>query len=271
MKTDEDKLANTAQIYEREFRFLKLLKEMEENAPLSKDELLSRYLELGKEYHKLLKKTIKMTNIGDATQKKLLTANEHIQKQKMQLSKAYNKMEALARTDPLTKLSNRRDFLEKFQLEVNRFERNKNPFSIVLCDIDDFKQVNDEYGHDCGDFVLVGISELMKSAVRKQDVVSRWGGEEFILLLPETSIEGGRRVAEGIRENLEEKTFYFDGETLSVTMTFGVSPYNCSMEIDTCIKQADEALYVGKREGKNRVVPVRPPENSGKEKNKSTF
>ena len=268
MKTDEVKLSNTAQIYEREFQFLEMLKGIEANGPISKEELLSRYLVLGKEYKKLLKKTIKMTTIGDATQKKLLMANEQIQKQQQQLSKAYKKMETLARTDPLTKLSNRRDYLEKFNLELNRFERNKIPFSVVLCDIDDFKLVNDEYGHDCGDFVLVGISELMTSTVRKQDVVGRWGGEEFILLLPETSIAGGNRVAEGIRKNLEDKTFFFNGKEIAVTMTFGASQYDGTMDIDACIKKADEALYSGKRAGKNRVHSALLPENK---KNKSTF
>lgn len=255
MKTEEDKLSNTAQIYEREFQFLQMLKEVDAQAAISKGDLLKRYLALGKEYDRLLKKTIKMTKIGDATQKKLLMANEQIQKQKLQLGKAYKKMETLARTDPLTKLSNRRDFLEKFDLELHRFERNKIPFSVILCDIDDFKLVNDQYGHDSGDFVLVGIAELMKAAVRKQDVVGRWGGEEFILLLPETNIEGAVRVAEGLRKNLEDKTFYFNGEALAVTMTFGVSRFDGDMDIDTCIKRADEALYSGKREGKNRVVP----------------
>lgn len=268
MKTDEDKVSNTAQIYEREFQFLEMLQEIDKNGSIPKEELLRRHRLLGKEYDKLLKKTIKMTNIGDATQKKLLMANEQIQKQKQQLSKAYHKMETLARTDPLTKLSNRRDFLEKFQLEVIRFERNKIPFSIVLSDIDDFKRVNDEYGHDCGDIVLLGISELMRSAVRKQDVVGRWGGEEFILLLPETRIEGGKRVAEGIRKNLESKTFSFNEEEITVTMTFGVTQYDGTMNINTCIKVADEALYSGKREGKNRVIPASSLENKKKE---STF
>jgi diguanylate cyclase (GGDEF)-like protein len=154
----------------------------------------------------------------------------------------------------LTRLSNRRDFLEKFQHEKGRFDRNRKPFAVVLGDIDDFKSVNDQYGHDCGDFALVNISSLMKSMVRKQDIIGRWGGEEFILLLPESPLDGGKRVAEEIRKKIAANTFNFNGNKFSVTMTFGISEFNATSDIDTCIKKADEALYSGKQKGKNCVV-----------------
>lgn len=264
MKTDEEKVSNTAKIYEREFQFLDRIKEIGRGDSVSKEELLSGYLELGKAYDTLLKKTLKMTKIGDATQKKLLTANEKIEKQKVELSKAYDKMEALARTDPLTGLSNRRDFLEKLQFEVNRFERTQTPFSIILCDIDDFKQVNDRYGHDSGDYVLAGIADIMKSTVRKQDIVGRWGGEEFILLLPDARLDGGKRAAESIRENIESESFHINNKVFSVTMTFGVSQYDGTMDMVDCVKRADEALYSGKGIGKNRVILAVPPGNKKK-------
>jgi diguanylate cyclase (GGDEF)-like protein len=101
-----------------------------------------------------------------------------------------------SRTDPLTKLSNRRDMLEKIEFERIRFERSKRPFVFILCDIDKFKNFNDEYGHKTGDFVLVSIAKLMLETMRKQDQVCRWGGEEFLLLLPETEFEGGGILAE---------------------------------------------------------------------------
>ena len=266
MKTDEEKLSNTAKIYDREFQLLDRIKETEQGGSISKEELLKEYQELGKAYDTLLKKTLKMTKIGDSTQKKLLMAYEKIEKQKVELSKAYDKMETLARTDPLTGLSNRRDFLEKLQFEITRFERTQIPFSIILCDIDDFKQVNDQYGHDSGDYVLAGIADIMKSTIRKQDIVGRWGGEEFILLLPDAQLGGGKRAAESIRKNIEAKSFHFNNNIFSVTMTFGVSQFDGSMDMVTCIKKADEALYSGKGVGKNRVILATLPENKNKNK-----
>jgi diguanylate cyclase (GGDEF)-like protein len=268
MKTDEEKLSNTAKIYEREFQLLDRIREIEQDSSVPKEVLLKEYLELGKAYDTLLKKTLKMTKIGDSNQKKLLTANEKIERQKVELSKAYDKMETLARTDPLTGLSNRRDFIEKLQFEITRFERTQIPFSIILCDIDDFKLVNDQYGHDSGDYVLAGIADIIKSTVRKQDIVGRWGGEEFILLLPDARLGGGKRAAEDIRKNIESKSFHINNYTFSITMTFGVSQYDRAMDMESCIKKADEALYSGKGIGKNRVILAVSPETKN---NSSTF
>jgi diguanylate cyclase (GGDEF)-like protein len=258
MKKEEKKTLAAAEIYKREFQLLENFKEIETNHSISKDKLQKEYIELNKEYEALLKKTIKITGIGDANQRKLFLANEQIEKQREELRIAYKKMEILARIDPLTQLSNRRDFLEKFQNEKSRFHRNKKPFAVVLGDIDDFKSVNDQYGHDCGDFVLVSLSKLMKSMIRKQDAIGRWGGEEFIMLLPESPLEGGQRAAEGIRKKIAAEPFVYNGNQLFVTITFGVSEFNDTMDIDTCIKKADEALYVGKRKGKNCVVSSKP-------------
>jgi diguanylate cyclase (GGDEF)-like protein len=254
MKTREKKQPGAAHIYSRELQWLERVKTIQANRSISEEDLIKEYIELGSEYEKLLKQAIKITHIGDAHQKKLLLANEQIQKQKEELSIAYQQMEILARTDPLTQLSNRRDFLEKFQYEIDRFERNPRPFSLVLGDIDDFKLVNDRYGHDCGDFVLVTIAKMLRAMVRKQDTVGRWGGEEFILLLPESPLAGGVTAAEGIRKRIAAETFSFKNHRLSVTVSFGVSVFEKDMDMDTCIKQADDALYSGKRTGKNRVV-----------------
>jgi diguanylate cyclase (GGDEF)-like protein len=250
----DKKQPGAAHIYSRESQWLERVKSIQAVPSISKGDLIKEYIELGSEYEKLLKQAIKITRIGDTHQRKLLLANEQIEKQKEELSIAYKKMEILARTDPLTQLSNRRDFLEKFQQEINRYDRNPKPFSLVLGDIDDFKQVNDRYGHDCGDFVLVTIAKMLRVMVRKQDIVGRWGGEEFILLLPEAPLEGGFVVAEGIRKRVAAETFSFKGHRLAVTVTFGVSEYEKEMDMDTCIKQADDALYSGKRTGKNRVI-----------------
>ncbi|MCP5102246.1 MAG: diguanylate cyclase [bacterium] len=256
MNNKDKKVSNTAQIYVRESGLLEKAKEIHADTSISKETLLQEYIHLGNEYGKMLKQTIKITRIGDSNQRKLLSANEQIEKQKEELSKAYDKLDRIARMDPLTQLSNRRDFLEKFQDEIHRLQRYGKPFSVVLGDIDHFKTINDSFGHDCGDNVLVSVAKIIKSAVRKLDVVGRWGGEEFILLLPEAPMAGGKVVAEGIRRKVESESFCCKDspDAILVTMTFGVSEFDGTDDIDGCIKKADEALYAGKRTGRNRVV-----------------
>lgn len=254
MKNKDRKSVDAAQLYVREMELLQGMKEIEKRRSLSADALFKEFTLLGQEYEKLLKQAIKITRIGDASQWKLMLANEEIERQKEELGVAYRKMESLARTDPLTNLSNRRDFYEKLVYEKFRSERGNKAFSLVLGDIDNFKSYNDRFGHDCGDFILVETANIIKSVVRKQDVVGRWGGEEFILLLPEATLSGGERVAESIRQKIAEESFCFNKNRFSLTMTFGVSEFDGFSDIDPCIKMADEALYLGKIKGKNCVV-----------------
>ncbi len=185
----------------------------------------------------------------------LKRSNHELQQANEALLKVHKELELAARTDPLTLLSNRRDILDKIEYEKIRFERTHKPFVIILCDIDHFKQFNDTYGHACGDFVLVSIANTMRALVRKQDGVARWGGEEFLLLLPETVSEGGRIVAEKIKETIANRFYNYQEQQLSITMTFGVSVFDdYAMHTDACIKKADQALYQGKETGRNRVI-----------------
>lgn len=186
--------------------------------------------------------------------KDLQKANEIIKKKNKELTDAYTKLDLLARTDPLTRLSNRRDILDKIKYEALKYERSGEKFVVVISDIDNFKTFNDSYGHDCGDFVLVNLANLMRSVLRKQDCIGRWGGEEFIFLMPKTELEGGTLVAEKIRKKIEHETFYYRDIKLNITMTFGVNVFDTIMDIDYCINKADEALYHGKYKGKNCVV-----------------
>lgn len=163
-------------------------------------------------------------------------------------------MERLATMDGLTRLFNRRKMREMLERERVRFERDKKPFIIAITDIDHFKKVNDNYGHDCGDYVLKEVSQLMKSCLRKQDVIARWGGEEFLIMLPETELEGAVNVFEKIRQVIAATRYRFADHEFSVTMTFGVAVFDGSQHIDGCIKQADQALYKGKHAGRNQVV-----------------
>jgi diguanylate cyclase (GGDEF)-like protein len=110
------------------------------------------------------------------------------------------------------------------------------------------------YGHETGDFILVSIANIMKKNVREQDTVSRWGGEEFLIFVPETNIQGAFVLAEKIRTIIEKNKFVFKGVEISSSMTFGISEFTDGIDIDYCINNADKALYKGKKMGKNRVI-----------------
>lgn len=170
------------------------------------------------------------------------------------LKKAYLKMEKLSLTDPLTKLANRRALIGSIKYEKNRFGRNREHFSMILCDIDDYKKINDTYGHDAGDFILKELSGLMKKSLRKQDIVGRWGGDEFLFLLPQTKIEGAKLLAEKLRIKIFKRKFIFSKKTIKLTMTFGVSHYTGKCNYERCITNADKALYQAKELGKNQVM-----------------
>lgn len=171
----------------------------------------------------------------------------------LSLQSNMEKLELDSKTDSLTGLYNRRYIMEKLEHEFIKYKRNKKNFSIIIADIDFFKKINDNFGHDCGDHVLKLISQSLKGAVREQDFVCRWGGEEFLLLLPETEIEGGRIFAERIRKIIESQIMEYNGVQVSITMTFGVTVNEDYEMINDTIKKADTALYEGKNLGRNCV------------------
>lgn len=170
-----------------------------------------------------------------------------------ELVKKNKELEILSRTDPLTKLNNRRSMMEFLQYEVGRIDRGAKPTGIILLDIDDFKSFNDNYGHEAGDKALQKVSECLITTVRKSDKVARWGGEEFLIALPETSTIGTQDVAEKIRRNIEGSMFIYKGQNLNITITAGCSQL-ISENIEKVINYADEKLYIGKEQGKNRVI-----------------
>ena len=186
----------------------------------------------------------------------LLASMRNIRERKaaeLKLAEAYQKLEILSRTDPLTNLANRRSLLESINHEKYRLDRSNEVFSIIISDIDEYKTINDTYGHNAGDFVLQEIGDLITKSLRRQDYVGRWGGDEFLLLLPNTRVEGGRILADNIRKKVAEHDFHYHDFHIIVSMSFGVSEFQKGQSIHDCIKNADDSLYKAKHEGKNKV------------------
>ena len=165
-----------------------------------------------------------------------------------------------ARTDGLTSLANHREFQEQLAHEVERAQRFGVPVGLVLLDLDDFKMINDRYGHLAGDNVLKAVSGALRGAIRDIDQASRYGGEEFAVILPHTTVEGGARLAERLRQAIAERVASApDGRQIRITASFGVAglPAHAATQVEL-IATADAALYRAKQSGKNRVA-VGPP------------
>jgi diguanylate cyclase (GGDEF)-like protein len=171
---------------------------------------------------------------------------------------AERRMESMALTDPLTGLLNRRSMEQRLREAAHGFERTGRAFSVIMADIDRFKRINDVHGHAVGDRVLRAVAGLFGERLRGGDAVARWGGEEFLLLLPETELATACEVADRLRTTAEARLSDGAGLGQSVTLTFGVAVFNRPMRVDACLKQADDALYAGKAEGRNRVVSAAP-------------
>lgn len=170
-------------------------------------------------------------------------------------NKLIEELDSISRIDPLTGISNRRDMREILENEQFRYERYGKVFCVLMADIDFFKKVNDQYGHDMGDFVLKKVSQILKEKCRKVDYLARWGGEEFLIVLPETSLAGGEKAGESIRKSIEAEKFDFNEQEISITMSIGVACHTRKeMKLEELLKMADERLYVAKERGRNQVV-----------------
>ncbi|PWQ93531.1 sensor domain-containing diguanylate cyclase [Leucothrix arctica] len=166
--------------------------------------------------------------------------------------------EETSKLDFLTGLNNRRSMFDKARLNDKDPKANDHDTTLIMADVDHFKRVNDTHGHNHGDAVLIQVSELIKSSLRGTDVVARWGGEEFLVLLTKTNIEQGVSVAENIRETIANKPFIYDGVEHKVTLTLGIATYGANSNFEETIQRADKALYEGKESGRNRVVTFDP-------------
>ena len=174
------------------------------------------------------------------------------------LQKANRALKLMSHTDHLTGIPNRRDIMEKVHYEMFRSERTHKPFSFLFADIDKFKNFNDTYGHECGDVVLKTVAQVVRGMLRKPDYIARWGGEEFLVVLPETSLENATLVADRVRTAVAGTEFAYGGHIFKVTITIGVSLFDNRLGIEHSINLADRALYKGKEAGRNRVEVFDP-------------
>ena len=165
-----------------------------------------------------------------------------------------DQLKILATVDGMTGLFNRRHFLSLAEIEWSRYQRHRRPMSLVLFDIDRFKSINDSFGHYAGDHVITQIADICRQQKRKSDIIARFGGEEFLMLLPETDLEAAQRVAERLRRQVETSGFCVASNAIHATISIGVSEANPSMDtVFDLIKLADKALYKAKDSGRNRV------------------
>lgn len=157
-------------------------------------------------------------------------------------------------TDPLTQLQNRRFAMEVAQHEAAVFERGGRPLALVLGDIDHFKRINDLHGHETGDTALKAVAQALREGVREVDHVARWGGEEFLMLLPSTDEEEALRVSERVREAIAQIDLVHQHQLVPISITLGVSLLSPGETIEQALARADQALYKGKTAGRNRVI-----------------
>ena len=177
------------------------------------------------------------------TQKETLMLKEQLQESQQKMLR-----------DPLTGLPNRLAFAERIDVEINRSKRHQTPLCLAMWDVDHFKKVNDSYGHDAGDRVLKLLAKIILTRVRKVDMFARIGGEEFVLLMPDTAIDDALNLNNQLRENLEHSGFHYKGSPCPITSSVGIASFEGYDTADQILQKADKALYQSKRDGRNRCT-----------------
>lgn len=165
-----------------------------------------------------------------------------------------HRLSHLAHVDPLTGLGNRRDLSERLAQETVRANRHNSVFALAVLDVDHFKQFNDRYGHDLGDRILSEMARAIEGELRQYDLCGRWGGEEFLLVLPATRFDEALAVVNRVHQAIARRTLVSNGENLSITASVGLAEYRLGEEFAETIRRADKALLAAKRAGRNRIL-----------------
>lgn len=175
-----------------------------------------------------------------------------------QLQQSVARLQLANRTDGLTGVLNRSYWQQQLSYEIQRAERYQHPLSLLLFDLDKFKQLNDRYGHLGGDAVLVALCARVATLLRDTDLLGRYGGEEFGVILPETDLTGAMQVAQRICNAVAGQPMHYEQQTIRASVSLGVAAFTAGQSTDELIQQADEALYTAKRQGRNQAVAWRP-------------
>jgi diguanylate cyclase (GGDEF)-like protein len=171
----------------------------------------------------------------------------------------YEEVKQQAKTDAMTGFLNHQTLFEQMEKEVLRLRRYRGSLSLLMLDIDNFKMINDVYGHQLGDHILVEVARIIRLNIRDSDIPARYGGDEFAVILAEADIERARLVAERIREMVAEETFSYEDKKLRVSLSIGASQYRAGQSLTECVCLADKALYEAKARGRNRVEAITSP------------
>lgn len=259
---------STREAIQLEQRITELLKEQEFVGHPLREALADLY----DQYREHLRQLERLTSISDGYQcvmrernrslverydkqvrhlRKIVQISDHYQQMLHDLSEAHK---AAALHDPLTELPNRRMMVENLNNEVAAVERGRAVFSIAILDIDHFKSINDNWGHEVGDAALVAITQEIRKNLRAYDICARWGGEEFLILLPETPAGIALEVAERLRARIDEMELTPANISHCVTVSIGIAEHRPGMTYSQTLKRADDALYDAKSSGRNYVV-----------------
>lgn len=168
----------------------------------------------------------------------------------------YQQALKMASTDPLTQTLNRVSFNDTVKREIAAAKLNNSSLSLIFLDIDHFKIINDQYGHDCGDSILMAVAKVIKENLRRNDTVFRFGGEEFVILVNQLDLANTEQLARRIRSAIESNILVYDMKPIKVTASLGVSSLRHDDSFDSFIKRADHAMYKAKRNGRNQVIPA---------------
>lgn len=221
--------------------------------PVSKEDLIARLesvISMKSYRDDLRRRTVELENEIELRK----NTEERLHKALDELKSMNKRLEELSIRDPLTEIYNRRYFTAKLAEYSELSHRLNQPLSCTISDIDHFKRVNDNHGHQAGDYVLKKVATVLSRAVRKSDIVARYGGEEFIMLLPNTNIYAAMMLAEKLRSAIESTQYSYKGDEINVTISIGVSVGNVQKNLsEQLVNTADQALYIAKNSGRNRV------------------
>jgi diguanylate cyclase (GGDEF)-like protein len=184
----------------------------------------------------------------------LLKTNQQLLDEVTERKHMERRLEELSRTDYLTGILNRRAITQMLEEIQKQVVSDLNSFCTILIDLDHFKEINDQHGHDVGDEALRHAAERLRHGIREGDLLGRWGGEEFMIVAPQTKLEEAKGLAERLCRNLSGSQVVTNGVSVSITGSFGVTRYNSGEDLDACLKRTDDALYLAKSEGRNRVI-----------------